>query len=350
MAKDSAKKKANIFLFHGDDDFSARKTVDAWRDAFVRKYGVHGISVLRADEEGEALPAKLEELIEANSLFSMVRLIIVYDLFVQKADIQQGVIKSLEKMGPQTFIVFAERKSARQALKLYKYFTAAESKGVARIQKFELPTGEHVVQQVGKLAQSYGAKIDRAAASELASRLGFEQTVFQNRASMPEARPDMWKLSSEIQKLATYCGNRAISLADVQLLIAPKLSDDAFGIVDAASQGKTADGIRRLNELFAAKGVTASDIQSQALAMVGVLASQFRGMLQLLDAQEHGLDPSSVLGWNSYRVSAVGRVAHRFKKKQAARYLEELAHIDRQLKRTTVPAKVLLSRFVQSIG
>jgi len=113
-------KKTNLFLFYGEDTYSANQKVKFWRDEFEKKYGGDvNIAML----EGKSLiSADFESDIHSTPFLAEKRLIIVKD-FLEKGpkDEQKKVAELLEGEIPEfCIIVFIENKLPDKRVSLYK--------------------------------------------------------------------------------------------------------------------------------------------------------------------------------------------------------------------------------------
>jgi DNA polymerase III delta subunit len=82
--------------------------------------------------------------------------------------------------------------------------------------------------------------------------------------------------------------------------------------------------------------------------VVGALAAQFRSLLLYRQAADSrgSQDIVQTLGWNPYRVRAVGQLAGRFQAAELQQAIERLSKLDLQLKSDAISPQVLLSMFV----
>lgn len=89
-------------------------------------------------------------------------------------------------------------------------------------------------------------------------------------------------LTSEIQKLVTYLGERpTITHQDVVALVAPTAELSVFDLVDAVAEGKTTAALEQLNGLLAQR--------ASPFLILGMLIRQFRLLLQARYALDHNL-------------------------------------------------------------
>src|SRR3989344_5149240 len=103
-------RSSNIFLFHGEDDFSLRRKIDHWKREFAKKYSASSINVLDADNLVDPeLIAKLKNEL-APSLFSSKKLIIIRNCLPRKADSSRAefLLGFVPQIPKDYFVIFWE--------------------------------------------------------------------------------------------------------------------------------------------------------------------------------------------------------------------------------------------------
>src|ERR1051325_5620973 len=84
MAKTSH--SSNIFLFHGEDDFSLRRKIDRWREEFAKKFSAQAVVIIDASAMGESEIIQQLQMHLSPSLFASKKLVIVRDGLPRKAE------------------------------------------------------------------------------------------------------------------------------------------------------------------------------------------------------------------------------------------------------------------------
>jgi DNA polymerase-3 subunit delta len=93
-------------------------------------------------------------------------------------------------------------------------------------------------------------------------------------------------LDSELRKLGTFAGDRAVTAEDVNSLVSLAREANVFAMVDAAAEGRTKDALAEYHRLL-----RAGEAPQRFLAMI---ARQFRLMLQARDLLERGVPQREV--------------------------------------------------------
>jgi DNA polymerase-3 subunit delta len=157
--------------------------------------------------------------------------------------------------------------------------------------------------------------------------------------------PQMGLLAQEIAKLAVAAGDAPeITPADVEKLVPRRRAANVFRILDAVGDGKPADALTILAELF--------DEGEDPLAVLGPLTAQLRKLAAvgrlLADGQALGpaLDAAGVPAWPEARKSAERQLRH-LGRRRLDRLTEWLAEINLGLKGgSPLPGRLQVERLV----
>jgi DNA polymerase III delta subunit len=350
-AKTQAKnRKPQVFLFCGDDDYTTAQTVKRWEEAFVKKHSAHSVVKIACAENGD-WAKDLAGALESPGLFGSARLVMVKDIFEQKAEDTEWLLSELERLDAWTFLLFYEARPVKKTLKFYKKLLVLQTAGKAQIFEHTLPVGFKLNQFLIKYAASRGYKLGQNAAEKLAVALGRDlvEKKFQ-RSSAAAGIYDLWQATAEVDKLGAYAAGREITVADVALLVSEKVSDNIFLLTNALGAKQSRLARKYLDQLFLNGHF--GDPKARALPIVGALAAQFRSLLLLHSAQKAaGVEGNlvEILGWSPYRVNANLRVLKNFTEPQLKEMLAKLLEIDRQLKSTPLPPKFLLGQLLRLV-
>ncbi|MBI4054167.1 MAG: hypothetical protein HY397_02455 [Candidatus Doudnabacteria bacterium] len=353
MAKVSIKasSKPRIFLFHGEDDYTSSVKARLWIESFAKKHGSSGVSIIDAESEDGWLE-KLKGALFTSGLFSSVRLIVLKNIFARKAEEAEPFLELLDQVPEESFLLVWERERVKKTLRLYKKFTTLEGDGRAKISSHQVPVADALDLFIADYCRDKKMKLAPAAAKKFVALLGRDASERVKTAGGYEERPayNLWQVTQELDKLAAYKSGVTILPVDVEQLVPGKFSENIFLFTGALAARDKLKARRYLSELLSHSG-NAGDLKSRALPIVGAVASQFRSLLALAAARQASPDTSSLadrLGWSAYRVRANLPLLGRFTVQELEQALRELLAIDRKLKTTSLPAKVLLSRLVES--
>lgn len=163
---------------------------------------------------------------------------------------------------------------------------------------------------VRKYFKNKNVEITQEAINELSNRVDGDLTRFMNEA----------------EKLCLY--KNSITLADVTLMVAKPLEDDAFQMSNALFRGENgvAISIYRDLKLLGQKFVD---------ALVPMLASQFRFISEVCFLDSRGLDKDDIakeLGVSPVRVKIALKNSRNISRRQIANALDKLYNLDLQIK------------------
>lgn len=282
-----------FYIFDGDDDFSRDEALAALR----AELGPADILSLNTSVfEGASVSLdELRHACDSIPFFGNARLVIVKGLLTrlhasgrkkseaadsantEDADEPAGpaqketrtrLLEYLPALPPTTHLVFLEPALLPGKSPFVALLAQHPDKG--RRQAFSLPNprtrdgqGE-LAAWIRARAKSKGARIDPAAVDALIGLIG----------------NDLRLLDSELEKLAAYCGESPITLADVRQLVPLAREAVVWDLIDAIAQkrlGAAMDTLRRLlNE------------GEPALRIFGLMASEYRLLIQARTLLDQG--------------------------------------------------------------
>ncbi len=323
-----------IFIF-GPDTFRSREKVKE----LVAEYSEQSFELQKIDAE----KIKIGELISkfnAVSLLSPKRILVIENLsqnsgqkefveWLKEKNINHPLVPPSPRRSrtagqergrdPNDIIIFYEEKVDKKT-SLYKFLFKNSD-------KFEF--GELNNNELKKWAQEYikknNAKIELIALEEL----------------LMQAKPNLWQLSSELDKLLAY--NKNITLENVQKLTSANFDDNIFNLTDAIGINDKATSLELINKQLES-GV-------QPLYLLSMIIRQFRILLQIKEAVQNQSYPNFSLiakeiGLHPFVVQKSISQTNKYSFKEIESKLLNLQNIDLQLKSSKISAEVLFARFV----
>ncbi len=97
---------------------------------------------------------------------------------------------------------------------------------------------------------------------------------------------DLWRLHSELEKLAAYAGDRSIDVAMVEDLVHSSVSSDVFALTDALGNRQTAEALRLLDQELTSG--------NHPLALISLLANHVRRLWLISRAAQAGQKPQQI--------------------------------------------------------
>ncbi|MGE3310121.1 MAG: DNA polymerase III subunit delta [Limisphaerales bacterium] len=268
--------QAPFVLVWGDDDFAvqrrARQIFDGWTKAHPG--GDEEILDATAANTDEALRAlrRLREALQTLPFFGGAKVIWFRACnFVgeDRVSESQAVVEAMAELAKDLAgfrwdgvrLLFSAGKIDRRR----GFYRAIEKS--AAIEHFPGLSGEE---------RDWRDKAENLAAGELRA-LGRRPEGDALAALVEQVGPNARQLSSEVQKLAMYVGDRAtITVADVEAIVTRGRHARAFALADALGERRLPNALRRLDEEL---GSMLSDRQKSEIGLLYGLISKVRAML-----------------------------------------------------------------------
>ena len=286
-----------------------------------------GLNVMRLDCEKEQLPTILEQLYTSPFLAEKRMVVLENAISSSLPSLCSTLLEIIEqdKIPADTILVLWEsgdswKKKEQQALldrlKKEKY-----------TQHFETLAGARLTQWIEEEVTTRGGSIDRGAVSFLGQHIG----------------GDMWRLSSLVDQLIAYAGDKQVTQNDVALFLDEKVDDNIFNLVDAIVGGQGKDVFEMMREQY--------DQGKDVLYLFAMILRQFRILLQIRDFFERDDNPQSdriakELGLHPFVVKKALPLAKRYSMKELQKIYSDLLDLDAKIKTGRGDQSVLLDVFV----
>lgn len=147
----------------------------------------------------------------------------------------------------------------------------------------------------------------------------------------------LWK--NELNKLTLF--GDTITPEVLNHLISTNIHEDIFQLADAVVKGDSRRAFKVLQDVKA--------LNQDAIAIILILASQFRFMLQAVSLYQAGYqekDIASILSAHPYRVSQNVKNRHYLQVEQILQWLNDLANLDQQIKAGNLDKDLALELFL----
>ncbi len=300
-------------LLCGEDTFSLREALDHLRESLDAD-GSLPDNTLRLDGR-EVAPAELESHCRVLPFFGQRRMVIVSGLLGrferESAAVEPWVF--LRELGtglPDSVVVVLVEGALRASNPLLRTL-----EGVVVVQRFD-PISQRHEQEAWVRAR--------------AERLGLEMEAAATRRLLDVVeRPDLWRLQSELEKLASYAPDRAVTAADVDLLVAGESEPHIADLVHAVAQGDRRRALAQADAVLRA---------GQPLQLIiGWLAGEYRRLLLAGQLAREGVPAPQAAARIGVRSEAAARAlmarAQRVPPERAERALELVLEADGSVKR-----------------
>lgn len=313
-----------LFLF-GADAFRSRQKLNE----IVAKFKLTdkgGLNLVTLDMSERKL-ADFNKVIGAMPFLAPSRLVIVKNLLAESdVKTQEAVLTALEqkKVPSTTTVVFFEYQPVDKRLKAFKGLKKlAKSQEFASLSEYEL-TG-----WIKGEVRQRGGQIAARAADRLAALAG----------------TDLWRISTELDKLLSYCRGREIEIKDVEVLVKADLDENIFHLVDAIGQGDCKNALKLLHENLA--------LGKNEQYLLAMIAFQFRNLAQVVPLKEKGMSPDEMkreLGMHPFVIRKTMNQARHFNMKKVEQVYDKLVNADLAMKTGKIDPRTALDLLVVGVS
>ncbi len=331
-----------VHVVYGPDSFTAHEVLNRLLSSQAED-GFQAGSEHRIDGK-TATPSEILEAAEQVSLFGEKRLVVVEGLLARfgksesrdKGPRPKGRRKQSSDIGEwETFVT---RVHALPEASILILLDGDVSKSnplfaallpVATVERLEPPKKDALVQWVQRRAAMLGGRMERAAAQRLAAWNG----------------EDLWRLSTEIEKLVVYADGRPIEVDVVDKMSSSGLAPSIFMLVDAIVEGNQKLARHRLDDMYQ-KGLSAGYLFT-------MLGRQLRLIAQVHDSRAHrgrSQPPSRELAsLQPFALQKATSQAERYTEQQVRYALGRVVEADRNIKSGTYSDRVALDVLITDL-
>lgn len=153
---------------------------------------------------------------------------------------------------------------------------------------------------------------------------------------------DMYEISNEVDKLATY--SKKIHLEDIKALTPRKLEDNIFDLIEALFRKNTNKAFMIYNDL--------KNLGNEPIAIISIISTQVRFLYQILILSNKGYNEANIaneLSVHPYRVKMGLDKVRNYSDYELEDLLEKLSALDIQIKTGDIDRFVGLELFILSM-
>lgn len=310
----------SCYLLYGEDTFSSKKKLEEIKSRFFNtNMGELNVTTL----EGESMTkGDIKQAASSSPFLAKNRLIIIKNVLNKgRREIQDEIAESLDSLPSFAILVFYEEGDVDKTSPLFKKLNLPKKVG-----EFPLLKSHHLSSWFSKEIAKRGGKIELAALNKLVQIIG----------------PDLWRASSEIDKLIAYKKGGLIKKEDVELLVFEEIHPNIFALIDALGERNIKRAGSLLSELLAL-----GENESYILSMI---AYQFRNLLIVQDLLEKQ-KPISLSGLHPFVLEKTRSQVKNFTKSQLLDFYGKLLETDLNIKtgylKPRLALDLLISEFAQ---
>lgn len=246
-----------IRILIGNDEYAIETEIKAIKAKIKPQWRAFNYHRFDSSQLEEAVACSLTHVFADGQ-----KLVVVTDCdFRQFGETGLSILQAIAKLPPSTTLVFTAASIDRR-LKVSKFLLQ-----YAKLQEFNLipPWRNDLIRaQVAARARELNLRLNSKVLNYLAEAMG----------------NDSFRTEQELQKLAVYAGDRAITQAEVAALI-PNRTQTNLQLASALRQGKAKQVVKLVNELLAQA--------EYPLVMIATLITQFRTWLWVKVAMSQGV-------------------------------------------------------------
>lgn len=315
-----------IFLY-GADAYRSRRKLNEIIEHY-KKIRRNGLNLKCFEAKNLNFQDFIDE-IQQVSIFKEKKLIILFNVF-SSAEFKKDFLakekedKSLTKIASSNDIVlFYEEEEVSQKDPLFVFLDKH-----AKCQEFKLLDSQKLKKWIEKEFFMHKSEIEQKAIQMLIDFVG----------------NDLWRLSNEIKKLASYKKGKKIAAEDVELLVRPKIEADIFKTIEAIAVKNKKQALGLLN-----KHLEKGDSPLYLLSMINF---QFRNLLIIKDLIERGRPYYALVKearLHPYVVKKSYSQAQKFTFSELKKIFQKIFQADLRIKTGRIDASSALDLFIAEI-
>ena len=240
-----------IIFLYGEDTYRMKEKL---KEIIERYQKVHksGLNLKYFDDF-----TNFKDGVRQASMFKEKKLAVVTNIFANPDFKEKFYQSKKDFLSSEDIILIYEEKDFNKNNSLFKFL-----KKNARSQEFKFLAGQGLKTWIKKEFDRYETKIDSGVLEKLIEYIG----------------NDLWQMSNEIRKLASFKNNKTVKVEDIELLVKSKIETDIFKTIDAIADKNKKQALNLLHKHLE-KG-------DSPLYLLSMISYQFRNLLIIKDLIE----------------------------------------------------------------
>ena len=310
-----------IIFLYGPDSFRSKRKLDELVNHY-KESNKSGLNLIYIDTDKTDFDDFYNSF-TVSSMFQEKKLLILNNLFSGKK-FQEGFLENIKIIESlKDVVVVFEKDSVDERTKLFKTL-----KKDCKSQEFSLLDSKNLRTFAENEFKLREAKINVDALALLISYVG----------------SDLWRLSSEIEKLALFKQDSTIRKDDVELQVKPKIEVDIFQTIDSLAQKNKKNAFLLLKKHI---------INGESpIYLFSMLQYQFRNLLAIKELADKGLMYDSIVkksGLHPFVVKKNYFQCKNFSMQDLKNIYKKAFQIDLQVKSGKIDPETALDLLVSSI-
>jgi DNA polymerase-3 subunit delta len=309
-----------LYLFVGEEAYLHQralerlyKTVD--ESARLLNVSVHSLAESGSSSRERSPAGALIDTANQMPMMATRRIVVARDIDKIKEDDASIICKYLERPSPTTTLVFQAASVDRRK----KITETLLDKCTVVV--FDPPSDKDLVKWIEGYLKRYGSKIESKARTRLIERTG----------------PGLMRLANELDKLAAYAADGAITEAAVDELVPRTREHSNFELWDVVLAQDRKRALRLLHRLL--------DDGAEPVMLVGALAGLFRRVLtvkELLDRGARRDEVTKATGQYGQRATAFVTRVSRMPREQVVGAMVRISEVDNAVKNSEATPRLQL--------
>ncbi len=230
-------------------------------------------------------------------------------------------------------IVFLEDSLDKRLTKSKKVLEISTNK------EFPAPDINSAAKWIINHAKKLEIKIENSGSVELSQRL-----IGDTKTTLP-----VLACHNELLKLASFANGTEITVDMVKELTPQDLNIDMFKLLDNIANHQKSQAVNLIQRYYES---TSEDEKALTIRLVALLSDQMRNLLLAKQLQSQNMTEPEILqktGWKSGRLFIMKKLAGGFKEPQLRSTLTKFYSLDKELKSSTLPPRVIVDMIIAAL-
>ena len=267
--------------------------------------------------------ANLKDEIRQVPMFKEKKLAVMTNIFANLDFKEKFLENKKDFLKTEDIILFYQEEEVNKNNSLFKFL-----KKNAKSQEFKFLGGQRLKTWIKKEFDRYKIEIDSEVLEKLIEYIG----------------SDLWRMSNEIKKLASFKNNKRVRVEDVELLVRSKIETDIFKTIDAIAEKNKKQALKLLH-----KHLEKGDSPLYLLSMINY---QFRNLLIVKDFIEKHKPYNIILkksGLHPFVVKKSYYQSQKFTFQELKKIYQKIFKVDLDIKTGRIQPEIALDLLITEI-
>jgi len=306
-----------IIFLYGQDTYRMREKLKEMIERY-KKIHKSGLNLKYFDDF-----ANLKDEIRQVPMFKEKKLAVITNIFANLDFKEKFLENKKDFLKTEDIILFYQEGEINKSNSLFKFL-----KKNAKSQEFKFLGGQRLKTWIKKEFNRYETEIDSGVLEKLIEYIG----------------SDLWRMSNEIKKLASFKNNKKVRAEDVELLVRSKIETDIFKTIDAIAEKNKKQALKLLH-----KHLEKGDSPLYLLSMINY---QFRNLLIVKDFIEKHKPYNVILkksGLHPFVVKKTYYQSQKFTFQELKKIYQKIFKVDLDIKTGRIQPEIALDLLITEI-